>query len=164
MLLSKALSWADRFEKPERFCSVAGERYKDTFIGQYDENGQIVLKSTGTIDLQEKIQADKYACDINTIVKRYAAGDTDVLYRVQGSFIDVSTMPKSYAEYLNLSIRMKSDFDSLPVDVKANFGNSFENYMLQFGTDDWCKALGIASPENRVEQPVEKLVEKEENK
>lgn len=163
-MLVKALSWVDRFEKRERFCSVSGERYKETFLGQYDDNGQIVLKSTGTIDLQEKIQADKYACDINTIVKRYAAGDTDVLHRVQGSFIDVSTMPKSYAEYLNLSIHLKSDYDTLPAEVKAKFGNSFENYMLKFGSDDWCKALGIEEYGNMVVKPVEKPEEKEENK
>lgn len=154
--MSKALSWVDRVEKPERFCSVSGERYKDTFVGQYDDDGQIVLKSTGTIDLQEMIQADKYACDINTIVKRYAAGDTDVLHRVQGSFLDVSTLPTSYAEYLNLSIRMKSDYDSLPVDIKAKFGNSFENYMIKFGSEDWCNALGITYKEKPVENPVEK--------
>lgn len=154
--MAKALSWVDRMEKPERFCSVTGERYKETFIGQYDDDGQIVLKSTGTIDLQEQIQADKYACDINVIVKRYAAGDTDVLHRVQGSFLDVSTLPTSYAEYLNLSIRMKNDYDALPVDVKAKFGNSFENYMIKFGSEDWCNALGITSAEKPVEKPAEK--------
>lgn len=160
--MSKSISWVDRFENPERFCSESGERYKESFIGQYDENGQIVLKSTGTIDLQEKIQADKYACDINTIVKRYAAGDTDVLHRVQGSFIDVSSMPKSYAEYLNLSIRLKSDYDTLPVDIKSKFGNSFENYMLKFGSDDWYNALGIDLPETTIVKPVENPIEKEE--
>lgn len=125
------------------FSSVPGEQYKSEFVGHYTSDGVLELEKTGEYDLQERIQADKYACDINSIVARFRAGDESVLSRVQGSFGDFTGLPKTYAEVLNLSLKAKSDFDSLPIEYKQKFNNSFEEFMSGLGSDDWLEKMDM---------------------
>lgn len=132
------------------FFSEPGEQYKTEYVGHYTSDGVLELEKTGEYDFQEKIQADKYACDINAIVARFKAGDESVLSRVQGSYGDFSKLPKTYAEVLNLSLKAKADFDRLPVEYKNKFNNSFEQFMSSLGSDEWFDKMDMIKKSDEV--------------
>ncbi len=132
------------------FISEPGEQYKTEYVGHYTTDGVLELEKTGEYDFQERIQADKYACDINAIVARFRAGDESVLSRVQGSYGDFTGLPKTYAEVLNLSLKAKADFDRLPVEYKQKFNNSFEEFMSGLGSDDWLVKMDMLKQNDEI--------------
>lgn len=136
-MFSNALSKTERV-----FCS-SGDRYHITYTGQYNEDGTVTLVETGKDDLYSFIQSFADSCDLNNILRRYASGEVDVLNKVQGTFGDFTEMPSSYAEMLNIMSNSKNVWDSLPVEIRANFGHDFNQYLAQAGTPDWYKRLGV---------------------
>ena len=75
--------FSTQFDARDRIISNAGSRIKQLYEARVDNQGHIDLVESGTEDLYDYIQSFKESCDINTIVKRFAAGDTDVLTRRQ---------------------------------------------------------------------------------
>jgi hypothetical protein len=74
--------FSTQFDARDRIISNAGSRIKQLYEARVDNQGHIDLVESGTEDLYDYIQSFKESCDINTIVKRFAAGDTDVLARL----------------------------------------------------------------------------------
>lgn len=119
---------------------------KTTYEGSYDNQGNVVLRSTGVINMYDKIQADKDSTDINLIIKRYVAGDTEALNRVQGTYIDTTMYPKTLMDSLNMTLKAEKDFNSLPAEIKEKFNNNFAQFIAEIGSDDFAKKLGRQDP------------------
>lgn len=151
------LNFPTQFERQRVFSNV-GSPIKTTFQLHYNEDGTEDLVESGTIDLYAMIQADADTVDIYNIVKRFENGDPSVLSRVQGTYGDFTEMPKNYAEVLNVAIKARADFDSLPVETRANFNHSFEQYLSTVGQEGWFEKLGI-----KKEVPVEPIEKEIEN-
>lgn len=128
--------------------SNPGDAIKDVYIGKYDIKGNLEIEPTGEkINIYDEIQSHADSCDINLIVKRFAAGDTDALARAQGLYGDFSNMPKTYIDMLNTVIAGEAFFDALPVDVKAKFGNNFAQFMSEMDSPVWSEKMGFAQRE-----------------
>lgn len=136
-----------QYDKPKRKFTNAGSRIHEIYVGKYDENGHMFLEKTGEEDIYAQIQSHKDSVDINVLMKRYANGETDVLSRVQGVFADVSGMPRTYAEMMNLVNDSTSAFESLPVDVREKFNHNVMEFLQQSGTDQWYDKLGLRKSE-----------------
>lgn len=87
------------------------------------------LVVTGKEDLKSIIEASKEETLISNIMKRFEMGDVNALSRVQGFYGDITGMPDNLAEAQNMLIKMENDFNSLPVDIKKKFDNSFDKYV-----------------------------------
>lgn len=148
------MKFATQFDKRSFPSSCAGSRVKSTFAGHYDDKGRVVLEEVGKINLYEEIQSHAQSVDIHTLLKRFTNGDPTALASRQGIFADVTEMPKTYAEFLNKMISLENGFNSLPLDVKQKFGNSFEQFLAESGAVDFAEKLGLV-----VEKPVEKPIE-----
>lgn len=107
----------------------------------YSDSGSLELEITGQRNAFEDIQLYKDECDVHSILRRYAAGELDVLQRVQGFFGDITDFPTSYPEMFNLINRSQSFFDSLPADVKAKFGNDFQQFLAASQSPDFLSAF-----------------------
>lgn len=119
-----------------------GSRFKDIYEAKVDSFGVIDLVKTGSEDLYDYIQSFRDSVDINTIVKRYAAGDVDVLSKKQAVFGDFMDMPKTYAEMLNTVIAGEETFNSLPVEVRAKFNHSFREWLSSMDDmDTWSEKM-----------------------
>lgn len=99
------------------------------YMLKIDENGREVLEQVGVINTYAQIQSYKDACDINNILARYASGDASVLSERQGMFFDATKFPDTFRGMLDAIVQGEQIFNSLPLDVKAEFGFDFGRWV-----------------------------------
>lgn len=146
-----------QFDARDRTISNVGDRIKKLYEARVDNNGSIDLVEAGRENLYDYIQSFKESCDINTIVKRFAAGDTDVLARRQATYGDFTQLPGTYAELLNTVIQGENYFNSLPLETRAKFNHSFREWMASMDNmQEFVEKMGFSenSSHSNTEQPV----------
>lgn len=144
------MKFVTQFDRRSFSPSEPGCPIKRTYTGHYDEKGRVVLEETGKINLYEEIQSHAQSVDIHTLLKRFANGDPTALTSRQGVFADITDMPKTYAEVLNKLITLENGFMALPADVRAKFGNSFQQFLAESENAGFAEKLGIV-----VEKPAD---------
>lgn len=99
-------------------------------------------------------------CDINIIIKRFAAtGQLPPTRRegISGDFSDVG----DFQQCLDRINRAKSEFEALPSDLRARFGNdprSYVDFVLNPDNADECVRLGLrVLPDKHVDTAVDVL-------
>lgn len=126
-----------------KYYTPAGSSIKPVYSAKVRDDGVIELVQTGEEDIQEFIDSFAEETCISSIVARCAAGDTSVLSKRQGTYGDFSDFPKTYRDVLQVVIDGRNYFDSLPVEIKDKFNQSFEQWFTTYGTEDWFNAMGI---------------------
>lgn len=72
----------------------------------------------------------KDSCDVNKIVNQFMrTGNADLLNQAKGMYLDLSTLPDNYQDALNLVIRARDAFDTLPAEVRAGFNNDVSAFL-----------------------------------
>lgn len=123
------------------FCSNPGKRFYIEKHGEVQPNGVIKLINDREIDLQEKYNAEYPATTIDNILANSSPLDNFADNGLNG--IDATQLPKTFAEFLQLQIDRKREFDRLPVEVKQKFNNDLNQYMATAGSAEWFDKLGI---------------------
>lgn len=130
------------FFKHDRVYSNPGNGVVDTYRSVVDKvSGVIELKKSGKYDLYAYIQSHASSVDINTILDRFAAGDTSVLFRREPLFFDATEFPDSYAAMYQKIIDAQAYFERLPVEVRDKFGHSPETFFATLGQDKWFEYM-----------------------
>lgn len=91
-------------------------------------------------------------CDINTILKRFAATGSLPSPRI-GKFGDFSDIG-SFSDVMNRVNEATDYFKALPSDLRSRFGNepsAYFDFVLDENNHDECIRLGIISPNEKVE-------------
>lgn len=127
----------------KRVRAKHGDRLKQLYRPQLDENGHLELVDDGTDDLYAYIQSHRDSVDLHVILQRYQAGDVTALDRAQANFADITEFPKTYAEMLNSVIAGEQYFNALPVETRAKFGHSFSNWMATMDTPEFAEKMGF---------------------
>lgn len=147
-----------QYDTRDRIFAAPGDRMKDVYSAQVSHEGTIELYKTGQENLYDYIQSFAESCDINTIIKRFASGDTDVLSKKQGIYDDLTEYPKTYAELLNTVIAGEQAFMELPLETRAKFNHDYRQWLVAM--DDmpsWMDAMGIVPDpdpaENGISEP-----------
>lgn len=135
----------------ERVYTEHGSRIAPVFSLASKEAGKLDLKITGEEDIYAKIQSYAQSVDIHNILLRYKMGETDILNKFNGTFIDVSDMPTSFAEIMNTVITAENNFNELPLEVRKAYDFSPAQYIADIGSDKWLNVLGIKSNEEAKE-------------
>lgn len=146
-------SFKTQYDARDRITTHPGNPIKQLYSGSYNERGQVELKEDGTEDLYAFIQSFAESTDIHSILKRYQNGEIDVLQKVQGFYGDITEMPKTYAEALQRIADSEKVFMSLPVDVRAEFGHSFSEFLAASQDADFLDRLGVKPNEQLVTEP-----------
>lgn len=136
------------------FCSNPGDRFYVEKHGEVQQNGIIKLIPDKEIDLQEKYNAEYPATTIENILANSSPQENFADDGLHG--LDVTQFPKTFAEFLQLQIDRKREFDCLPVGVKQKFNNDVSQYMATAGSVEWFDKLGIefkSSAADQKEQP-----------
>lgn len=128
-------------ELDEKFASNPGSRFKETFHGEVQPDGIIVLVSDGFIDQQAEIESWQESTEIENIVARVDAGEVELLRQREGFFGDVVGLPKTYAEMVSMMYNAEENFKRLPLEVRAAFNNDLNQYIAQYGSDEFFKKL-----------------------
>lgn len=107
---------------------------KIRFANQYSNHplGDTPLKCN-ILD-NKVLQEYKDECDINYIIKQYSEGVIDKLPVIrQNRYGDEVSLPKTFEECQNFIETVKNDFNTLPADIKKQFGNDVNRYVAEFG-------------------------------
>lgn len=150
-----------RYNRPETIPCETGNDFDKVRNFIINEKGHKVLVITGETNRYERIQAHKESCLIENILTA-AVVDPSILNKRKGAYIDTVGMPKTLAEYQNLSIKLKQEFNELPVEKRAKFDHSAEKYVMQYGTKEWGEALGLVKEKVSEETATETKEEKKE--
>lgn len=130
-------------ERARQYCA-AGSRVRQHYQSRLDAKGNLVLIPDGEVNDYDAIQSHADSVDIHKILDRFAAGDVDVLSRMQGFYADFADVPSTYQEVLNAVIVGEETFNSLPVEIKDKFGHSFQRWMMAMGQPDFYEAMGLS--------------------
>lgn len=157
------MEFKTQYDKKERVCCSSGDPIKILYGLEVDKDGVTQLVKKGKYDLYEYIQSHADSVDIHKILDRFQNGEVDALNKYQGYYADLTDAPKTFAEALNTVIKAKDLFNSLPLEVRAQFDHSPEQFIASLGTQKFIDAVGQKSPTlpDSVEKPVES-VEKSE--
>lgn len=106
---------------------------KFTYCFQYDkETGRKVLCKDKEIDFQDEIQMFERDCNIYNVINRYCYGDLNALNQVQSTFVDMTVVPKTMMDALNISLKMQNQFNALKPEIRAEFNNDFSQFVASF--------------------------------
>lgn len=141
------MKFRNQYDEHIRFQSNVGSRIKDVLAPIFDEKGVMTLEKVGEENLYDYIQSHKDSVDIYTILKRYEAGDQAVLSRVQGMYGDFTQFPSTYAEALNAMTAAETYFNSLPVETRAKFGHSFQQFLASMDKPEFLDNMGLVPKE-----------------
>lgn len=126
-----------------RETSEPGSGMKDTYKMHVDENGKRELKKSGEYNLYADIQSYKDSVSIDYILTRFVNGDETALSRVQGIYGDFTQMPRTMAELQQRVIDAEHLFDSLPLEIRAQYNHSASEFFAQLDSD---KTKAIFAP------------------
>lgn len=123
------------------FSTNPGRRFYIEKHGEVQPNGVINLIPDKEIDLQEKYNAEYPATTIDNILANSSPLQS---FADDGTYgIDATQLPKTFAEFLQMQIDRKREFDRLPVEIKQKFSNDLNQYMATAGSQEWFDKLGI---------------------
>ncbi len=97
-------------------------------------------------------------CDINTIIKRYNAGDRSAV-REAAYFGDVSEVG-DFAQALATVQKARKDFEAVPAEIRAMFGNDpsvMIEWLKDSAHDDEAVRLGLkvrTTPDKSLEEKI----------
>lgn len=75
-------------------------------------------------------QEFKDECDVNIIVANFLrTGRLEDIQKAKGQFLDITALPVSYHEALNLVISAQAAFDALPASARARHDNDVNNFL-----------------------------------
>lgn len=132
-----------QYERAPRVIQNSGDRVKTLYGPIFDKNGVMSLKEIGKHNLYDEIQSHADSVDIHVLLQRYANGDPGALARVQGAYGDFTQMPHTFAEALNTMIAAEQYFMGLPVETRAMFGHSFQQFIASMDQPDWTSKMGL---------------------
>lgn len=142
--MAQMVSLSTQYRPVKRFHANPGSRIKTLYAPQIAKNGTYELVENGTEDLYASIQSHADSVDIHVILDCFSRGDVAALSRMQGVYADVSGVPGTYAEMLNLVIAGETQFASLPLEVRARFDHSYAKWIAAMDNmDEWQKLMQV---------------------
>ena len=136
----------------KRWFTNAGSPFHKIYKPIVDKFGVIDLKESGVENTDDMIQSHAASCDIQVILNRAANGDLSGLNARTGFYADVTEMPKTYAEFLQMQIDATNMFNGLPIEIKTKFNNDPNQFLAQSGNDEWFEKLGYVKEEIKTEE------------
>lgn len=133
------------FQRTDRMFCPSGKEVIETYQEEI-KDGRKQLKHIGWHNVYDEIQIDADSCKIENILHQVAMGDLSALKAREATYIDATNMPKTLMEAQNLVIRLKDEFEKMPMEVKKEFDNSADKYVELMGTNKFNE---IMSPYNK---------------
>lgn len=153
------MKFRTQFDENERIISNPGSPIKIEYESYFDDKGNLELKESGKSDLYMDIQSHADSVDINVILARYANGDEQALNRAQGFYEDVTKMPTSMIDVMNLVMRGENMFNALPVEIKEKFDNNYAAWIASAGSEEWNDKMNVQVPDPVPTEPKEEIKE-----
>lgn len=139
----------------------SGSKFHPEYDVTIDEKGHRTIAKSGKSNRYAKIQEDLESTKIENILQRAKMGDPTALNRMEGQYLDLTEMPDNFRDAQNKILKMKSDFEKLPVDIRRQFDFSPEKYVAEIGQENWLKAMGYIKEKPEEEKKTEEIKKEE---
>lgn len=127
--------------KRGRFISCPGDPIHVLYSPELQKDGSLKLIKVGTENTDEIIASYYESTTLEAILTRFANGDLSALNRYQPIYADITNMPKSLAEAMQVVNNSKAGFDALPANIKALFDNNYNFWLSSAGTKEWFERM-----------------------
>lgn len=143
-----------KVSEPNFFVTCRGTDFEPQYSSVVEKDGTVTLKESGKVDIKQMINSQRESTDLAYIIKQIENGNRDVINPGPLFYGDTLQFPKSYAECLQLRIDAEASFYQLPVEVRAQFNNDFNQYFATAGEPDWMKKLGLDDKKEETKEEV----------
>lgn len=133
-----------------------GNEIEEEYELQVTEKGIKEPVKVGEINVREEINSHRDSVDLNLLIARFNAGDTEALNRRAASYFDATELPKTLAEAYRIAENGKNVFDKLSPEIKEKFNNDYGQFLNMVGTRAFEDAF---QPVSRSSMNEEKKVE-----
>lgn len=104
------------------------------------KTGRKILEKVGETNIYEMIQASHEGTKLENIIKRC----TDPASLVApGQYVDLTEVPTNLMELQNVILKAKGEFEKLDSETRKKFGNSAEQYVSLYGSEEWANRVGL---------------------
>ena len=124
------------------YVTPNGETTVDTYEHRINKYGEKYLEKTGEKNIYEVIQTYLEESKIENAINRVIAGDVSGL-RPDGNYIDCTQMPRNMIEAQTMIQDMNNMWLKLPINVRAEYNHSVEQFIADSGSEKWLKAMGL---------------------
>ena len=128
-----------------------GSPIKNEYASKLDKAKNVVIEKSGEINLYAYINSFAESVDINVLLARFTAGDKEALIQRAANYIDISNVPQNLNDYIEFQRSTEALFNTLPVDVKKQFGNNVVNFLSQVGEPNWNEIMKTSEHEIKQE-------------
>lgn len=127
-----------RVKYPKRECVPSGERIVPEYGWKVDEKtSEKYIGVIGEKNLYDPIQAALPGTYLHDVLDRFDAGAVSLddykeyidASKQVAAYTDVTPLPSTLAEVQQVLIDADNTFNSLPVDLRADFGHSKERFL-----------------------------------
>lgn len=130
-------------KRNESIFSNAGEklRYGYKYKNFDDGRRELVIDNTNVTNIPDLINS--YADDVNIVklYERYLNGDISALDKNKGWYSDITELPKTMGEFLDMFDNQERTFNGLPVKFKNKFNNDYKQYASAIAQGTIDKAI-----------------------
>lgn len=124
------------------FVSPSGDAFRVVYAPSRLPNGEIKLRESDKVDIQDEINSWADSCDLGLILDRVMRGDTSLLGQGGSGFYgDVSEFPTDFRSVLDLVNAGKDFFEGLPAEVRAGFNNDVYEFFRSLEYSDIDKLV-----------------------
>lgn len=152
------------FSSSRQACATpAGVDYVEEFIGVTLENGARIRQCVGCHNHSEAVQSYLDGVLIENILKRCALTGEDP-NRSAGRYVDLTGLPREFADLQQMMAQARSLYHTLPTDVVQAYPTfeSFSEAILAAPDSDLFKgvytALGVIKPVSDVQASAQEVV------
>lgn len=140
-----------------------GQHLEDVLAMRLDEKGNEVFYVAGQHDTYAEIQSYKDEVNIERIIAQCIdTGDMNILNQIKKEYVDLTETPTNLVDAKNKIMKAETDFYKLPLEIREKYGNNFNKYLSEVGTEDWLKTMGFVKEEKPTEENKTEKGEKEE--
>lgn len=101
-----------------------------------DDQGHTVLAEVGRTNIHDYIQAGYEGGVYEMLDRCTLTGDDSILHKVVGTYADITNMPKTLAESLEMAHGARDLFESLPLTFRQQFGNDYGVFLTKLNSGE----------------------------
>lgn len=157
--------WAFRTPVSERIRkhTEPGKHIEEVLAMKLDEKGNEIFYVSGQHNVFEETQAYKDEVNIERIIAQCInTGDMNILNQVKKEYVDLTETPNNLIDAKNKIMKAENGFYQLPLEIREKYGNNFNKYLADVGSEEWMKNMGFIKEEKPTEEVKTEEGEKEE--
>lgn len=148
-----AMKFRSRYSEMKPVESNPGVRMKVVYELALDDKGARRIKPTGTTDLQAAIDAEYPSVDLYMVLERLKNGDAEALNRAEAFYADVSEMPVTLQQLMEMNEKGYKIFQSMPDEYKRIYGNDYMQFLYDPG-----RMVEEIEKRKKAAEPVEEVI------